>query len=767
MKISNIFKEVINEDFKSQTRRYIAQGIEPEIVGSYIEKFKHIRDKKYKDMFDKTLDISVPPEKRNDIDAYTDFHDLETLVDYVGGRRPINTTISQGNSNEQIEVSGEAIYKDANFELFYADNPRACIKYKGKFPYSWCVARSDSSNMFYTYRFKPYEPAFYFVKDIKAADKEFGIWNMTKNVFKGQFNNPYHFFVIQVPKNAKMDDVETQEYIVTSANNDGDKQMSWNEILKLNPNIAPLHKFLEPKPFTPEERQKHERFKNGIDDVEFAKLSYENKRDYLDIYPTIARGLTDHQLVQLPEDLLNLYVSFGIGLSDVQFAYIKKMPAILKRYTQISKKKLDEYMKRDGYERRQLKMAFTELIVLSDQDINTYLKSLTNKDVNTFIHTFGEDKFEFLEKHVPDKFTPENKALRTLIVNANNGDEEAITKLRTMVPEGVELRFDDDYIKIDTGNYGNYINKKLDREKESFYGMLDYSTISSSYGNYYFDGDNEGLDNTIESYIEKVMGENEVSNLLKSVGLESNVETIKDLLESYKQLDDVGNIISTEFSNAQENAEDKAFIEIRDSIKNIIYLDDDIVEVKIMPFILFLTNNAFFNTDRQVFIDNVIHLLENILEDFDVPDNADSIYEEVRNDGYQEMVVDDEELKRDMINYIEKAVELFNEDTGESTGENPEGQKVVKLKSQIINSLNDTLKGLGQDPFAKTIENDIVRIDFDRQKFHLDGKIYIRLTDKKTSKSHDGYVRIKDIPSYFTNYKLFEQTSRIKSLIRY
>ena len=117
MKISNIFKEVINEDFKSQTRRYIAQGIEPEIVGSYIEKFKHIRDKKYKDMFDKTLDISVPPEKRNDIDAYTDFHDLETLVDYVGGRRPINTTISQGNSNEQIEVSGEAIYKDANCKL--------------------------------------------------------------------------------------------------------------------------------------------------------------------------------------------------------------------------------------------------------------------------------------------------------------------------------------------------------------------------------------------------------------------------------------------------------------------------------------------------------------------------------------------------------------------------------------------------------------------------------------------------------------------------
>jgi hypothetical protein len=44
MKLSTIFKELLNEDFKTQTQKFISQGYEPEIVRSYIEKFKYIRD---------------------------------------------------------------------------------------------------------------------------------------------------------------------------------------------------------------------------------------------------------------------------------------------------------------------------------------------------------------------------------------------------------------------------------------------------------------------------------------------------------------------------------------------------------------------------------------------------------------------------------------------------------------------------------------------------------------------------------------------------
>jgi hypothetical protein len=768
MKIGNIYKEVISEDFKSQAKRYITQGIDPEIVKSYIDKFKYIRDKKFKEMSDE-LDIPVPKERRNDIDAYTDFHDLEVLVDYVGGRRPVSSSMSQGNSNEKIEVSGEAIYKDENFELYYADNPRACIKYKGKFPYSWCVARSDSSNMFYTYRFKPYEPAFYFVKDIKATEKEFGIWNMTKNVFNGEFNNKYHFFVIQVPKNANLEDVETEEYIVTSANNDGDTQMSWNKILEINPNIAPLHDLLKPKPFTPEERKQHERFKNGISDEEFAQLSYEDKRNYLDIYPTIARPITAYQLTQLPEDLLNLYVSFGIGLDDEQFAYIKNKPSILKRYTQISKKKLDEYMKRDGYERRRLKMMYSELIILSDSDIKNYLDTLSSKDINEFVLTNGEDKLELLEKHLPDKFTPESKELRTLIHKANAGDEEAISKIRAMVPDNIDVKFENDYVIIDTGNYGKHVEKNLEDDVRYLYESLEWRNWGGGYNNDYFDGNEEDLENKVNEYIEEVIKSGEITSELSSVGLTPDLETIKDLLETYDP-NSIEESISQEYTGAKEAGEQDGFEKIRDKIRGIIYLDDDIVNVRVSAFSLFIITNDFFNTDNELFINNVVNLLNEILKDYDVPDGSEELHQEVDEAGWSNMNVDDAEIKRDVINSINKSIEKFNEDTGEDTGndETPEGgQKVAKLKSQIIKSLNDTLKGLGQDPAATFIENDIVQIALDRTRFNLNGKIYAKLTDKKTGESREGYINIKDISSHFTNYKLFEQTTRIKSLIRY
>jgi len=74
---------------------------------------------------------------------------------------------------------------------------------------------------------------------------------------------------------------------------------------------------------------------------------------------------------------------------------------------------------------------------------------------------------------------------------------------------------------------------------------------------------------------------------------------------------------------------------------------------------------------------------------------------------------------------------------------------------------------LGQSPDASTIENDIARIDIDRQKFKLDGKVYIKIYDKQHKKEHEGYVFINDLPAYFKNYKLFEQISRIKKMIKY
>ena len=69
-------------------------------------------------------------------------------------------------------------------------------------------------------------------------------WYKTNIEFKeikkdqtGKFQDKYHFFVIQVIRYANPKDHSQKQYIVTSAENDGDKEMSWDEIIKIEPRL--------------------------------------------------------------------------------------------------------------------------------------------------------------------------------------------------------------------------------------------------------------------------------------------------------------------------------------------------------------------------------------------------------------------------------------------------------------------------------------------------------------------------------------------------
>lgn len=775
MKLSNIYNELLNEDFKSQTKKFISQGFDPDIVKSYIDKFKYIRDKKFKEMFDTEVNINVPIDKRNDVDSYKDFHDLEVLVDYVGGKRPVSSAISKPSND--IDVSGEAVYRDKNIEVFYADNPRACIKYKGSFPYSWCVARSDSSNMFYTYRFKPYEPAFYFIKDIPATKEEFKIWNLGKTTFSGKFQNKYHFFVIQVPKNVNLNDLTTKQYIVTSAQNDGDTQMSWDEILAINPKLGPAHEVLQPKPFTEAERKAHVRFKNGISDMEFKKLSYEEKRNYLDIYPTISKPITNNQLMQLPDDLLNLYVSFGIGLDDEGFAFIKNKPAILKRYAQISKRKFDEYMKPNQRNRYQLNPVYTELMVLSDEDIKSFLHSLTGKEVSRFIATNGMDKFELLEKHLGDKAVPEEfKRDKEMLLRINElWIDETVEEIQERLPEGMDFIVYRGFVKLDFSNYPNGLDN-LDSSITYFMGQTSDPGYWVWDDENYFEGWEEGLDEQTKKYLELILEEDEdLFNQIKSVGIVTKATpkeavdeliTYLDLNVNNDVLEKIHTKITEEFSTESYNAKWKEADDICDKIKDIIdYREgDEEIIVKLDAFILFIRGNQFFTTVADDFIGNVNSMMEGVLDIYDLPDNEDAMREWVDDNN---MVVDDADIKSTIVEIIEEHIEegLYNDEDEES---DLEDEDTVKRKQQLVISyLTDTLKNMGQNPYANMIENDMVRIDIDRRKFKINGQVYIKLSDKQNGKFHEGYVFIKDLPTYFTNYKLFEQVNKIKKIINY
>jgi len=752
MKLSGVYRELLNEDFKSQRVKFIKQGYEPNIVDGYIEKFKHIRDAKYKSVGDNISNFNVDVKDRLDIDKYANFRDLEVFVDYVGGKHAVKTNLKTND----IIVDGKPIYNNNGIEVYYADSPRACIKYKGNIPYSWCVARSDSSNMFYTYRFKPYEPAFYFIKDVNATKKELGVWNMAKNVFKGQFNNKYHFFVIQVPKNLNIDDEEQKQYIVSSANNDGDTQMSWEDIININPKLKDIKEVLEPKPFSKEERESHEKFKNGINDREFKKLSYEDKRTYLDIYPTINRPISTSQFMDLPDDLKNLYLSFGIGLDDEQFNVIKDDKKLLKRYTQISERKYEHYIKSNSYERRRLKMLYSEIIVLKDEHIKEYLNSLGDDDIYDFIKNNSNEKLELLEKYIKNKLNADYDNVKEFLTGLRDGDEDAIAKFDEMLPYEVKVRDYSDYLIFELPR-GFALNNDL----SDLFSLFKYSEYGSGY-NSYFDGDDEGMDNEINDLITRALKDGEVDDYIKLYGVKKDVDIIIALLEDFDELDGIKADIEELFTNASDEAKEKRYSEIRDKFTDILQYEEsrhykELYINKDALVSLLFTKQNYLNLLNEDFEDTIEDLINHIILKNNLPDNATEVYEDVDNEGWNFNVNDNsvlETVKEKIIKCIENTPENDEEDENSSLS-----------KYQTLVMLNDTLKSLKQDESTNKIENELVIIEFDRNKA-INGQVFTHFYDKKNQKSYNGYMRISDIPNYFLNYKLFEELNKINKIIK-
>ena len=310
----NNFKSwFLTEDFSTQKAKYTAQGISPAIVDKYLADFRTIKDKKYKQINDPIHGLENITN-RIEIDAYSDFHQLETLVDYVKGQTDVVGKLNYKNLN----FSGTPIYEDQNIQIFYADSPQACIEYKGNAPYSWCIARTDSSNLFNSYRYHPEkQPAFYFVKNKEKTNIEFG--KEIKKYQNGKFQDKYHFFVIQVIRYADPKDHSEKQYIVTSAENDGDKEMSWDEIIRIEPRLQGKEETFQPKPLTQEESKFYKKYRYGTSNKKFIKLSYDQKDMYMNVYVRGDKGLTDKQYESLPEELKNKYIGLQVGLTDEQY----------------------------------------------------------------------------------------------------------------------------------------------------------------------------------------------------------------------------------------------------------------------------------------------------------------------------------------------------------------------------------------------------------------------------------------------------------------
>lgn len=596
---------LFNEDFKTQREKFIQQGIEPNIVDSYLTNFRTIKDKKYKQINDPIHGLENIKDRTN-IDNYKTFHELEILVDYVKGQVDV-----VGKTNyKNIKVDAKPIYEDNNIIIYYADSPQACITYKGSVPYSWCVARTDVNNMFYTYRFKEHRPAFYFVKNKERTNNEFKFLNSLKHSITLKFIDPYHFFVIQVVKNANPQDKERKQYIVTSAQNNGDVQMSWNDIIKIEPALANLQDKFVSNPLSEKEEELYQRFKKGISDEEFAKLPYDEKDMYLNIYVRMDKTLTDNQFKNLPFDLKNKYIGFGVGLSDEQMKMIDSK--LYKRYEEVTKTKIEKTIGTDDFK---LQPSEIEIFIKFEHEFDFKKLSASNVYFLLLLATDKEQIAKLLQQHTDNISKLYDQHVASLIKNVTNKDKFA----EIIINNKKELSSDNVYCLISDATDKDKIAELIIQKKPILYGHEVYTlfkfatdkdqmaqllkldenakrtilNISLSHGN---------LD-IVKYLVEKGIDlskpyDNPVSHAAKS----GNVDIVKYLVEKGVKINDF----------AVSGAAEKGHLdiikyllgdEVKDNEGNIIKLPDDIKPAKI-------GDNALANAAQNGAFDVVKYLVD-------------------------------------------------------------------------------------------------------------------------------------------------------------
>jgi hypothetical protein len=240
------------------------------------EKFKgenpNLEDEKinyYLDRWDKYANTFEPQYR--DITRLR-YDQVKTMIDDAATK----AELKGGGERKPVNPADDLIYDKNNLVVHKGDLKEKCIAYGAG--YSWCISRKDASNMFHRYRMRASEPVFYFVFDKDKPEKD--IW---------------HKVVIYVDSEGV--------FKVATANNPGDKQMSWDEIEQKQPKLRGLKSLFKSQPLSPEERSDYEKYGKPVDGVAYRKLSLTKKYKYI----RFGHKLSSFQQDDTPDELISVY----------------------------------------------------------------------------------------------------------------------------------------------------------------------------------------------------------------------------------------------------------------------------------------------------------------------------------------------------------------------------------------------------------------------------------------------------------------------------
>jgi len=271
--IREVLKEAYSQGLVNRLREKFKKEnseIDDETIESYIKIFDQNKD-------GPKIKGSV---KGNDIMRYS-WSELEAIV---------NANFSTESRNEEeIQTDMKPVYEseDKTLQIFLGDRKEKCViirqnaERKMGSRYEWCISRSDSSNMFYTYRHRLEEPVFYYVFDTDRSRSDM-----------------YHAVVIY--PNSK------NEYFLATAKNTGDEKMTWDQISSLMPKLKNIQNIFKNIPLTPKERKTADIISVEKTDKEFSKLSYDLKDQYISYGHDLSESKI-RDIWNLDRDLVNKY----------------------------------------------------------------------------------------------------------------------------------------------------------------------------------------------------------------------------------------------------------------------------------------------------------------------------------------------------------------------------------------------------------------------------------------------------------------------------
>jgi hypothetical protein len=343
------------------------------------------------------------------------------------------------------------------------------------------------------------------------------------------------------------------------------------------------------------------------------------------------------------------------------------------------------------------------------------------------------DSTKLIER-VSSKLAEVNPLIRAII----DRDEDEVNKLisdpemsDTIDFNGNSISFYFDRLAGDLDSVNNTINYY---ESDMYHsGERIYDDVSND--------DDEWKEKRLEGFFELYYKEN--TNTLKSeYGIISYEQFKTEFFDNFKDDNKINEEIYDEYVNVNVAEYDSECQELINNITKYISFEENRgyrVNVNIGYFILFLGKY-----DIQLRTEYVEDLLSNYIDHYNIQTDYEGVYEYNRQEPKYE---------GDIQFAVEKYFDTLFDDF-EGT------QECTQLRLQLSNIIQKLFKG------STEFENDKVRVEIPNLSIDCENQsVNIKFWNKETDKRYEGAVKIENLSSYVTNYKLFESIIDFKRFI--